>query len=328
MKNRILPFSFLAFFLGISVLFLQNTGIAGPAGDGSSSIGPLNLSWSSVGPDNVSGRTRAVIYDSRDASGNTIYASGVTGGIYKSTNLGLTWKAVSVGSNQILKVTCMVQGPNGSIFVGTGEDFCVPTFSGLKDYNYTTSLMGSGMWYSEDGETFLPMTGTQPVVGDMNSDWAFVNKLAVDVRNGRLFAATNTGLKYFDPGSSWNTAMAGNAKDVATGPDGTVLTQVGDSCYIAVQGNIGNFVNLSTGTETGLPKEDIGTTRFGVAPTEDNVIYASIAKKSDGNLLRVYVSQDKGATWSVILPGNSSFDPYGTQGCYSNVLIVIPTDPT
>lgn len=328
MKNRNLPSGVLALIIGFSVLFLQNVGMAGPAGDGPSSVGPLNLSWSPLGPDNVSGRTRAVIYDSRDASGNTIYASGVSGGLYKSTNLGLTWNVVPVSSDEVLKVTCMIQAPNGTIFVGTGEDFCVPTFSGLKDFNYTTSFVGSGIWYSENGENFLKMPGTQPTVGDMNSEWAFINKLAVDVRNGRLYAATNKGLKYFDPGSSWNTAMSGYAKEVATGPDGTVLTQVDDSCYIAVEGNVGNFVNLSTGTETGLPKADIGTTRFGVAPTDENIIYATIAKKSDNNLLGVYVSENKGVTWSVILPGNSTFDPYGGQGCYSNVLIVIPTDPT
>jgi hypothetical protein len=328
MKNRILPFCFLAFFLGFSLLLFQNVGIAGHPGDGSSLTGPLNLSWSPLGPDNVSGRTRAVLFDSRDASGNTIYAAGVSGGIYKSTNLGLTWNALTTAAGDVLKVTCMVQAPNGTIYAGTGEDFCVPAFSGLKDYSYTTSFIGSGLWYSDDGIIFQPMAGTQPPLYTITSDWAFVNKLAVDPRNGRLFAATNTGLKYRDQGAGWNTAMAGYAKEVKIGSDGTILTEINDLCYIANSGDVNNFVNLSTGTETGLPNADVGSVEFAIAPSDENVIYASVTKKSDGYLMNVYVSNNKGLTWTIILPGNSSFDPYFGEGCYATALVVVPTDAT
>jgi hypothetical protein len=327
MKNRILPFCFLAFLLGFSLLLFQNVGVAGHPGDDSSLTGPLNLNWKPLGPDNVSGRTRAVLFDSRDESGNTIYAAGVSGGIYKSTNLGLIWNALSTPSGDALKVTCMVQAPNGTIYAGTGENFCVPTFSGLKDYNYTTSFIGNGLWFSEDGVTFHPMPGTQPPIYNITSDWAFVNKLAVDPRNGRLFAATNTGLMYHDEGGSgWNTAMAGYVKEVVVGSDGTILAAIDDSCYIANGGNINDFINLSTGTETGLPKAEIGNVRFAIAPSDGNVIYTSVTKKGDGNLMNVYVSNDKGVTWSVILPGNTSFDPYEGQGCYSSTLEVNPND--
>jgi hypothetical protein len=328
MKNRILPFCLLAFFLGFSLLLFQNVGVAGHPGDGSSLSGPLNLSWSPLGPDNVSGRTRAVLFDSRDASGNTIFAAGVSGGIYKSTNLGLTWNALTTAAGDVLKVTCMVQAPDGTIYAGTGEDFCVPSFSGLKDYNYTTSFIGNGLWFSADGVIFQPLAGTHPTTDTITSDWAFVNKLAVDPSNGRLFAATNTGLQYKDQGSGWKTAMAGYTKEVKVGSDGTILTEIDDTCYIANSGDINNFVNLSTGTETGLPNSDVGSVEFAIAPSDGNIMYASVTKKSDGYLMNVYVSDNKGLTWSIILPGNSSFDPYMGEGCYATALIVVPTDPT
>jgi hypothetical protein len=279
MKNRILPCCFLAFFIGFSLLLIQNVGVAGHSGDGSSLTGPLNLNWNPLGPDNVSGRTRAVIFDSRDASGNTIYAAGVSGGIYKSTNLGLTWNALPIASGDVLKVTCMIQAPNGTIYAGTGEDFCVPNFSGLKDYNYTTSFIGNGLWFSDDGAIFQPMTGTQPPLNTITGDWAFVNKLAVDPRNGRLFAATNTGLKYMDQGSGWNTAMPGYTKEIKIGSDGTILTEIDDTCYIANGGDINAFINLSTGTATGLPRLDVGSVEFAIAPSDENVIYASVTIK-------------------------------------------------
>jgi hypothetical protein len=327
MKNRILPFCLLAFFLGFSLVLFQNVGIAGHPGDESSANGPLNLNWHFLGPDNVAGRTRAVLFDSRDVSGNTIFAAGVSGGIYKSTNLGLTWNELTIASGDVLKVTCMAQAPNGTIFVGTGEDFCVPNFSGLKDFNYTTSFIGNGLWYSDDGAVFQQLAGTQPTSYSITSDWAFVNKLAVDPRNGRLFAATNTGLKYLDAGAGWKTAKAGYTKEVKVGSDGTILAEINDSCYIANGGALNGFVNLSNGSETGLPNTDVGNVEFAIAPTDVNIMYASATKKSDGYLMNVYESADKGLTWSIILPGNSSFDPYMGEGCYASALIVMPTDP-
>ena len=327
MKNRILPFCFLAFFLGFSLLLFQNIGIAGNPGDNSSVTGPLNLNWSSLGPDNVAGRTRAVLFDSRDTTGNTIYAASVTGGFWKSVNRGLTWHPLVTSSGDVPKVTCMIQATNGTIYAGTGEDFCVPNFSGLKDYNYTTSFIGNGLWSSEDGTVFNSMPGTQPIVGDITGDWAFVNKLALDTRNGRLFAATNTGLKYQDQGAGWIEAMHGYAREVKIGSDGTILTEVNDSCYIANGGDINNFVNLSTGADTALPKLDVGRVEFAIAPSDANIMYASVTKKSDGNLMNVYASFDKGMTWTIILPGNISFDPYEGQGCYASTLMVVPTNP-
>lgn len=329
MKNRILQFCFLAFFLGFSLLLFQNIGIAGNSGDNSSvTTGPLNLSWNSLGPDNVAGRTRAVLFDSRDTSGNTIYAASVTGGIWKSINRGLTWHALVTSTGDVPKVTCMIQASNGTIYAGTGEDFCVPDFSGLKDYNYTTSFIGNGLWYCEDGNVFNSMPGTQPIVGDITSDWAFVNKLALDAQNGRLFAATNTGLKYQDPGAGWQEAMHGYTRDIKIGSDGTILTEINDSCYIANAGDINNFINLSTGGDTiGLPISDVGRVEFAIAPSDANVMYASITKKTDGNLMNVYASFDKGVSWSIILPGNTSFDPYEGMGCYASALVVDPANP-
>jgi len=93
-------------------------------------------------------------------------------------------------------------------------------------------------------------------------------------------------------------------------------------------GNVNGFIKLSTGTETGLPNIDVGTVKFAIAPSDGNVMYASVSKKTDGKLMNVYLSIDKGLTWSIIFPGNSTYEPYDGQACYSNVLVVIPTDPT
>jgi hypothetical protein len=44
------------------------------------------LSWQERGPNNVAGRVRAFFIDRRDATGNTVFAASVSGGIWKATN--------------------------------------------------------------------------------------------------------------------------------------------------------------------------------------------------------------------------------------------------
>jgi hypothetical protein len=325
MKNRILPFCFLAFFLGFSLLSWQNSAVAGSPGTGKSS---LNLNWSPIGPDNFPGRTRTVIFDSRDASGNTLFAAGVDGGIWKSLNYGLTWEPVPTENQVVPKVTCMIQDPStGTIYAGTGETFCTATFTNLKEYLYTTGLMGNGLWFSTDGNSFAAMSGTQPVLGDNTSDWAFINKLAFDGVHNRLYAATNTGLKYQETGGEWKVAKEGFSYEVKVSPDGTLLTEVDGVCYIAVLGDLNNLVNLSTGDPNMLPNTDVGRVEFAYSITDQNVLYASVARLSDGYLMNVYVTTDKGQNWSIIFPGNSSFDPFEGRGCYDQTLIVFPNDP-
>src|SRR6476620_10655619 len=65
-------------------------GSGGPgAGDGSASTSGALGTWQSIGPGNVGGRTRALLIDPTDP--NVMYAAGVAGGIWKTTNAGSSW---------------------------------------------------------------------------------------------------------------------------------------------------------------------------------------------------------------------------------------------
>jgi hypothetical protein len=46
----------------------------------------MALSWQERGPNNIGGRCRTIMIDKRDASGNTVFAASVSGGIFKTTN--------------------------------------------------------------------------------------------------------------------------------------------------------------------------------------------------------------------------------------------------
>jgi len=273
----------------------------------------ISLNWKQLGPNNAAGRTRTVLFSNKDASGMTMLTGGVTGGIWKSRNLGLTWHQMNTQGNEVLRVTSIAQTSGGTIYVATGESYC-----------NKNQYIGTGIYRSDDDSTFTVIPNTQPVFNNPASDWAYISKLAVSP-SGRIFAATNTGLKYSDNGTDWLMAKSGYAYTVNIGPDGTILTNIDNLAYIAVAGEITNFVNLSTNTSTTFPNTGVNGIEFAIAPSDANIMYASLANVN-GGLLNVYKSADKGSTWAVVFPGNNTYNPL-VNGCYANSLAVFPGDP-
>ncbi len=338
MKNRILPSGLLTAFVGISFLLFSTVTFAGNTGKNRweriranqitgtvdikdvmkaqqqlgdmrmKSTSALGLNWKSMGPDNYAGPAWSVLYDNTDQTGQRIYAGSANGGIWISSNNGLTWVAAPTAGNIVPKVSSLVQTPSGTIFAATGATTCG---------TYTSK--GTGLYVSIGANPFSLVPGTLT-----NPDWTTCAKLAVN-STGRLFAATQGGLLYSDNGTDWSKALTGYATDVAIGSDGTVIASVDNKGYVAVGGNVSNFVCVSTGTATTLPVENVGWAQFAIAPSDANIMYASLAKP-DGYMLNIYRSVDKGSTWSVIFPNNPTFEPFAGSGCKANTISVFPTD--
>ena len=349
MKNRFLPIGLITAFLGLSLLFSSTMLMAGKPGTPDakknevsrmesiranqltgtvnpldvmnarqqadylrlkSTSGPMNLNWLSVGPDNYTGLVWTVIFDNTDPTGATLISGAEAGGIWKSINLGLTWFQLPAQDNIIPRVSSLVQTANGTVYAATGVTAC-----------NSVRTPGTGIYRSENGGTFnlIPSTATNP-------DFYAVSKLAIDPQSGRLYAATYGGLYYSDNGNDWIKVKSGYSMDVVVGSDGTVITATGDSAYMAAGGDLNSWVTLTTGHTNGLPKSGIGWMVFAIAPSNPNVMYASLAA-TDGKLLNIYTSIDKGTTWSVIFPNNPTFEPFGGNGCYCNTLVVFPNDP-
>jgi hypothetical protein len=111
----------------------------------------VDNSWVERGPTNVGGRTRAIMFDPNDITGETVFAGGVSGGLWKNTsisNSGSTWTRVNIPEN--LNVSCLAYDPNNTnvFYVGTGE-----SYTG-GDAN------GNGVWKSSDrGVTWSKVLG-------------------------------------------------------------------------------------------------------------------------------------------------------------------------
>ena len=289
------------------------------------------IGWSVMGPDNFGGRTRAIIYDNKDASGLTVYAGAVSGGLWRSTDNAVTWTKINTG-NQNLYVSCMTQADDGTIYVGTGEAFDAGMYSQLGQLGYSNGFMGTGIYKSTDGENFELIESTKPQVNSADGDWAYINAIQVD-GNGTLYAATNTGLKYSDDnGATWKIAkddqgdeLLENAYDVEVAGS-SVIAAVNNECYTS-SGDAGQFVNHSTGEAGQLPVGDgVRRIELAVAPSDNNIVYASLVN-NNGYVKGIYRSDNFGDSWEVILPETNSVNIFWGGGEYYNALTVFPDDP-
>ena len=104
--------------------------------------GDTDNAWEERGPDNIGGRTRALLFDPNDDSQETVYAGGVSGGLWKNTNISdinSAWSYVGISEN--LSVSSIAVDPNNTNiwYVGTGE-------------SYTgADAVGNGLWKTTDG---------------------------------------------------------------------------------------------------------------------------------------------------------------------------------
>lgn len=292
--------------------------------------GGLPLNWNPIGPDNFGGRTRALLVDRRNP--NILWAGGVSGGLWKSTNKGASWRPVN-DFQENLSVVSICQTADGTIYYGTGE----------------SSL--NGLWQS-DGEEYSSFTGDG--IFKMTSDSTFVqlatsrifnavNSMAVDPGDNSIYAGTDRGLYYSDDaGATWKKLRDGNTREVKFASNRTVLAYIGN--------NIGNIVWRSTNAKDansyvrvdGIP----GSSRIAMAfsPQDPNYAYLFIAGNVSitttagtlnvgSGLVGVYQSKDNGVTFSQVIGKESQyFAPLTnlsvgqSQGTYDLVIAVHPRD--
>lgn len=287
--------------------------------------GASTLTWTDRGPNNIGGPIRAVVFDKSDASGNTLIAGAMAGGLWRSENLGFTWTRIAMG-DKVINVSTLIQTSDKSTYAGTG--------------NIDLSMPGTGLYKSTDGVTFDLVSGT--------TGFDYINDLAVIGNN--LYVATEDGLMYFD-GSTWTTAssdgvqLTGTAYEVKTAANGLTIAFVNGLAYVSTDGSAAGFKCASTQEGSGssiinptqLPKNDIARMAFAISPSDNNVIYATASVASNtttnGKFAGAYRSLDKGANWEVILPGGSvEYDLFADgsgvqQGNNAQQVLVDPTNP-
>lgn len=293
----------------------------------------VGLNWIEMGPDNVGGRTRSIVIDPSDPSYQTLWAGGVSGGLWRTFNGGNTWQNMPALDQNLIVTSIAILG-NGHIYVGTGNSFEYYNGAG------SSGIMGAGLFKSTDnGSSFSQVIGPSSAFG--GGAWAEVNKVVADPQNSDgLYVGSNAGFKYYDESDDLFTSPTGPpasapCRAIEVSADGSLMV-VGinsNQCWVSTDGG-DTFSNMSG---NGLPT-NASRMEFAVSPDPgvNNYIYAlQSAGTSGGQMLGVFSSTDQGQNWTRIWPqgyGTNAvpeLDIFGdnAQGWYDNVCAVRPNHP-
>lgn len=295
--------------------------------------------WYPVGPSNIGGRITALDYDPVN---NLLYAGAAAGGVFKSTDTGITW-IPKTDFFPSLSVGALVIDPMnpGIIYCGTGE-------ANIS----TDSYAGFGMLKSTDyGETwFISGLEESRHIAEIEIHPLNTNIIYTAVSGGLYSKSEDRGVyKSIDAGVSWDRVLFLNdstsAIDVAVDPGDLNIVYAamwerlrGPTFRKAAGINSGIYKSTDGGTTwnqllNGLPSPNpiIGRISIAVAPSNPNYIYAlykqaSSPNGSDNVFHSFYKSTDKGNNWTQMPPGILPGE-FSSFGWYFGVLEVDPNNP-
>ena len=256
----------------------------------------------SIGPAMMSGRIADIAIDPTDPN-KWIVAVG-SGGVWKTTNAGTTWKSVfdSLGSYSTGCVT--IDAKNSlNVWVGTGENV------GGRHVGY-----GDGIYRSTDGGETWENMGLK--------ESQHISKIIVHPDNSNIVWVAAQGplwnkggdrgvYKTTDGGKTWKKVLGDDewtgATDIVIDPRNPDLLYAATwqrhrNVAIYLGGGPGSGIHRSTdGGNTwekltnGLPKSNMGKIGLAISPQNPDVIYAAI--ELDRRTGGVFRSEDRGSTW-------------------------------
>ena len=256
---------------------LPGTGLGEPAGDRINAdfriftMDPANglasSTWTAVGPASAnsggnSGRVTGLAIDPSDPSGNTVYAGGASGGIWKTNNFlttdseGPTWIPLvdQVATHGMNIGGIAVFGRNGDpnqsiVFATTGEGD-----TGSPGVGLLRSMDGGKSWELLDSlDNTVPFAQRGHELNGLSSFKVVVDPRANPAGNAVVYAAFsgNGGGIYrsTDSGAHWQNVLAGQATDVVLDQSsGTVdpFTNPTGNLQIVFAAIRGSGVSIST----------------------------------------------------------------------------------
>jgi hypothetical protein len=325
------------------------------AAGGRTSATAILDAWTPLGPGNIGGRTRVVKF--HPTVPTTLFAAGVSGGIWKSDDNGTTWRPTGDGLANIAINSLLIDPARPeTMYAGTGEGYFREEIRGTG-----LPLRGAGIFISRNGGG-----SWQQLAATATPDFHWVNDLEFGVNDKqRIYAATRTGVwRSTDGGATFarmlEVTVRGGCLDLALRPDRSEDVLFA-SCGSYEQATVYRFARAAerSDSEVVLREPNQGRTSLAIAPSSPDVMYALAASNAEGpngnyrqGLLAVYRSERGGVagSWEARVtnqdaaylntlllanPGAAnvqSCNPQSTNsftnmGWYTNVIAVDPRDP-
>ena len=288
-------------------------------------VGPASIAGDGFTGGNVSGRITGIATDPTNA--NIIYISAAGGGVWKTSDGGGSWTPLTDNQPTLAMGAIALAASNPSVlYAGTGEA-----------NNSGDSQPGLGVLVSKDAGATWTLTGAAPFYHEV------ISKIVVDPTNpAKAWASASQwgggtpGIyKTTDYGANWTRVYSASGSYVYSDIAIDTLSTAGSRKLFAAVGasygdaNNGIYVSSDDGA-TWKPAGNFpsgatdGRITVAIAPTDGNILYASISDPSTGGLKELDKSADGGVTWTKLA---STPNYMGGQGWYDQTLAVSPTDP-
>ncbi|MBX2826599.1 MAG: T9SS type A sorting domain-containing protein [Flavobacteriaceae bacterium] len=296
--------------------------------------------WELNGPLNTGGRITDIALSPNND--DVFYAGAATGGIFKTTDRGVSWTAV-FDEQAKLSIGDIAIAPSNAntLYVGTGE---------ANGSVNTGAFFGDGIYKSTDAGA------TWSNVGLPESN--HIGRIVVDPTDeDRVFVAATGKLYGYNPergiyrttdgGSNWEQVLhvtdSTAAIDVAMNPSNTdivfaAMWERTRQPWIRDYGGVTSAIHRTMdggntweelGAANGLPAPDAQTGRIGLAisQSDPSTIYARYTTNEITNTFNgLYKSTDNGENWTLVTLTEIDFvDSF--FGWYFGNLRVNPTDP-
>lgn len=297
-----------------------------------------NAVWSFAGPSNIGGRISDIEFNPRDAS--IVYAGAATGGVFKSTDGGVTWTPI-FDEQAVLPIGDLAIDPFNPdiIYAGTGE-----ANGGHNNFP------GGGMFKSSDAGATWEYTGLAATTS--------IGRIVIDPANSKRVYVAAIG-SYFgkdpdrgvyrsdDAGQTWRQVLFVNdstgAIDLVIDPQntnklfaavwervrppesGTHLSGPSSGIYRSLDGGE-SWQRL--GAAQGLPgvRDNIGRIGLAICQSQPQHLYA-LYTNSGYTYDSIYRSRDGGDTWQRTDLNNRLRFGFSNFSWYFGNVRVHPNDP-
>jgi CUB domain/Divergent InlB B-repeat domain/Secretion system C-terminal sorting domain len=278
--------------------------------------------WQLVGPRNTAtngGNGRVNGIKVHPTNSNLLFASTPAGGLWKSSNGGTSWTAIT-DAIAVLGATDVAFDPTNPdiMYLATGDGDAGDTRS-------------TGIYKSTDGGTTWVATGLNFTL----SQGTTLSKILVHPTNNQiLLTAGNTGIRRStDAGATWTQVSTASIKDIEWKPNNPLVVYAGGySGSAGVWRSTDGGITWTKLTATPLPSTGTQRVAIGVSPHDAEYVYALFAKSTGYGFQGMYRSTDGGTTWTqqATTPNMLGWQANGSdtdgQGWYDLAIAVSPTD--
>lgn len=239
--------------------------------------------WIERGPNNVSGRTRTILFDPNDVTNKRVFAGGVSGGLWVNndiTNSNSSWTQVS-GVPGNMNVSCITVDPRNSNiwYIGTGEQYT------------SGAAVGNGVYKSIDGGT----------------NWTNINLSAIGLGDLSGSASFIAGVYFINDIIAWDN---GTSTELFLGVGASIYGDASNPSNLLGAQSAGLYRSVNSGTswsriESANMEFTISGLSFYFAPNDfeissDNTIWmGTIETPGLGNGGGMVFSSTNGSVWTL-----------------------------